>query len=272
MNQNTSLKTILLDMDGVLWHGPKPVLDIRQLFARIQKLGLEVFCITNNSTRPVSYHLDKLKGFGVTLHPSRVITSAEATAEYLVGKFPRRGGLFVIGESGIRDALESSGFQILENGSTKELIAVVIGLDQRLTYQDLDLAVGYLRRGAYFVGTNPDLTIPTPSGTAPGAGAIIRGVELSSGKKAHIIGKPHSALYSIALARAKSLPEETLMIGDRLETDILGAQQMGIKTALVLTGIANMEQVASWDPEPDIIAANALQVLDEIRNNDGKFI
>lgn len=268
MKQNNNLKTILLDMDGVLWQGSKPVLEIGLLFDRIQKLGVQAFCVTNNSTRSVSYHLDKLKGFGVALDPSRIITSAEATAEYMEVKFPNRGNLFVIGESGIRDALERSGFQILDTGSAQEVIAVVIGLDQELTYRDLDLAVGYLQLGAYFVGTNPDLTIPTPTGTAPGAGAIIRGVELSSGKKAHIIGKPHPGLYSLALARAKSLPEETLMIGDRLETDISGAQQMGIRTAVVLTGIATKEQAAAWDPKPDIIAINALQVLDQIRNSD----
>ena len=268
MKQNNPLKTILLDMDGVLWHGSKPVLEIRLLFDRIQELDLQAFCVTNNSTRSVSYHLDKLKGFGVSLDPSQILTSAEATADFLEGKFRKRGSLFVIGERGVRDALEKSGFQILEDGSAKDVIAVVIGLDQDLTYRDLNLAVHYIRQGAYFVGTNPDLTIPTPTGAAPGAGAIIRGVELSSGKRAHVIGKPHSALYSLALARAKSLPEETLMIGDRLETDIFGAQQMGIRTAVVLTGIATKEQAATWDPKPDIIAANAHQVLDEIRNND----
>jgi len=272
MKQKNTLKTILLDMDGVLWQGPQPVLEIRLLFDRIQKLGAQALCVTNNSTRSVSYHLDMLKGFGVSLDPSSIITSAEATAHYLEGKFPRRGSLFVIGESGLRDALVRSGFQVLADGSGKEAIAVVIGLDREFTYRDLELAVRYVGQGAEFIGTNPDLTIPTPTGVAPGAGAIIRGVELSSGKKAHIIGKPHPELFTLALTRAKSLPSETLMIGDRLETDILGAQKMGMKTAVVLTGITREEQATTWDPKPDIIAADALQVLDAIRNNDGKFV
>lgn len=259
-------------MDGVLWHGSKPVVDIRLLFDGIQELGFQAFCVTNNSTRSVSYHQQRLEGYGVSLEPARIITSAGATAEYLEAKFPGRGSLYVIGESGLTNALEDSGFQILKDGSAREALAVVIGLDREFTYHDMDQAIRYIQQGAYLIGTNPDLTIPTPTGLAPGAGAIIKGIELSSGKKAHIIGKPYSALYSLALTRAESLPEETLMIGDRLETDIFGAQQMAIKTALVLTGIASQEQAAAWDPRPDIIAANALLVLDEIRKNDGKFV
>ena len=272
MNQHNSLKTILLDMDGVLWHGSQPVLDIKLLFDRIHEMDIQPFCVTNNSTRSINYHLDILAGFGVALEPSRVITSAEATAAFLIDKFPQSGDLFVIGERGIIEALEQRGFQILKGDSGQKVLAVVVGLDRELTYRDLDLAGRFIDRGALFVGTNPDLTIPTPDGTAPGAGTIIKGIEAASGVAAYIIGKPYTTLYSLALRRANSLPEETLMIGDRLETDILGAQKLGLKTALVLSGITSRKQAEEWDPVPDIIADDALQVIDLIRKNHGKYL
>ena len=264
MNQEYPLKTILLDMDGVLWHGSLPVLDIKLLFDRIQEMDIQPFCITNNSTQSINDHLDILGGFGVTLEPSQIITSAEATAAFLKDKFPQLGDLFVIGEGGMIGALEKRGFQLLKGDSGQKVLAVVVGLDQKFTYRDLELAVRFIDRGALFVGTNPDLTIPMPSGTAPGAGAIIKGIEAASGVMPYIIGKPYPTLYSLALRRANSLPEETLMIGDRLETDILGAQQLGLKTALVLSGINSRKQAEEWDPAPDIIADDALQVLDLI--------
>jgi 4-nitrophenyl phosphatase len=118
------------------------------------------------------------------------------------------------------------------------------------------------------VGTNPDLTIPTPVGPAPGAGTIIKGIEVSSEVSPLIIGKPYAPLYSLALKRSKSMPEKTLMIGDRLETDIRGAQRLGMMTALVLTGIATREQAEVWDPPPDIVAEDALQVIEMLRNHD----
>ena len=259
-------------MDGVLWHGSKPVIDIKALFDRIQELGIKPFCVTNNSTRTVSYHLDILEGFGVSLDSSQIITSAEATAEFVKDEFPQLGSLFVIGEEGIKEALAARGFQMIEDDSGQTALAVVVGLDQEMTYRDLDLAVRFLHRGALFIGTNPDLTIPTPAGPAPGAGTLIKSIEVSSGKKPAIIGKPYPALYTLALTRASGLPQETLMIGDRLETDILGAQKLGLRTALVLSGIATRKQGEDWDPKPDMIAEDALQVIELIRKEYAKFV
>lgn len=258
----SNLNTILLDMDGVLWHGSKPLLDIQFLFDQIRRYGLQPYCVTNNSTRPVQYHLERMSEFGVDLDHSQILTSAESTALFLERKFPEHGDVFVIGEVGIKEALIKKGFRLLKGGEDGSARAVVVGLDRNFSYQDFDLAVRYLQGGAFLIGTNPDATIPTPNGFAPGAGALIRGIEVSSGRKAHIVGKPHSGLYLEALERAGSLPEQTLMIGDRLETDIQGAQQVGLRTALVLSGITTMKQAQSWEPRPDIIAEDALQVIE----------
>ena len=269
MKSHKRLKTVLLDMDGVLWQGPEPVLDIQVLFDRIQESNLQVFCVTNNSTRTIDYHIKKLTRLNVSLDRSQIITSAEGTAEFIAEKFPKGSALFVIGEEGINVALERRGYRILEDDSGDEAMAVVVGLDRELTYRKLDLATRHIHRGAFFVGTNPDLTIPTPSGQAPGAGTIIKAVEISSGTKPYVIGKPFSTLFSLALKRADCLPEETLMIGDRLETDIQGAQQMGMMNAVVLTGISSREQAESWIPTPDIIGENAIRVIEKIGKDDG---
>jgi 4-nitrophenyl phosphatase len=267
MNSLSSLKTVLLDMDGVLWRGDEPVIEIQALFDKIDRLDLRAYCVTNNSTRSVDDYLEKLAAFNVSLERSRIITSAEGTAEYLIDRYPGGGSIYVIGEEGLLDALKEKGFVIIEGKTDSGVLAVVVGLDRKMAYQDLSLAVGYLQQGADFIGTNPDLTIPTPSGPAPGAGTLLKGVEVSSGRNPLIIGKPNSMLYELALMRAKSIPGETLMIGDRLETDILGAQQMGIHTALVLTGITDRERAMAWNPTPEIIAADALQVLDLIEDS-----
>ncbi len=269
MKGQINLKAILLDMDGVLWRGSESVVDIPLLFDRINSLGFQAFCVTNNSTRLADDYLERFLEIGVFLEPSQIITSAEATAEFIEENFPRRGPLFVIGEEGIKTSLRNRSFQILEDDPDSEVLAVVVGLDRRFNYRDIELAVHFVQQGALFVGTNPDLTLPTPLGYAPGAGTIIKAIEVSSGIKPYIIGKPFPALYAIALKRAKCLPGEALMIGDRLETDILGAQQMGINSALVLSGITNQALGETWDPPPDIIAENALKVLDIIGKTNG---
>lgn len=269
MIQTLKLKTILLDMDGVLWHGPEPVLNLGLLFERIRDQRLQAYCVTNNSTRTISSYLDKLARFGVRLEPASIITSAEATADFLAAEFPQSGAVYVIGEDGIKFALQERGFQILPDDNKREALAVVVGLDRKFTYQKLAQAVRFIHRGALFLGTNPDLTFPTPSDVAPGAGSIIKGIEACSGVEPQIIGKPYPLLYSLALKRANSLPEETLMIGDRLETDILGAQQMGLMTAVVLSGISNREQAEAWHPRPNLIAEDALQVIEMIGKSNG---
>ena len=140
MKTRTSLKTILLDMDGVLWRGPEPVIDIGALFDRIRGLSLQAFCVTNNSARTVDDHLKRMAGYDVHLERSQIITSAEATAVFLEEKFPQGGTIFIIGEAGIKEALKEKGFRILKE-QVLDVVpdAVVIGLDRFVSYPDLAL-------------------------------------------------------------------------------------------------------------------------------------
>ena len=264
----SKLKTILLDMDGVLWRGADPILDIRELFVRIRAMNYSVFCVTNNSTSSLTYYLQRLNQYGVNLEENQVITSAEASATLLRGIYPQGGSVYIVGEDGLQEALIKNGFYPVDNILDKKILAVVAGLDRKITYGRIEIAANLISRGVLFIGTNPDKTFPTPDGFAPGAGVIIKAIETASGKQADVIGKPEKYLYNLALQRAGSTPEETLMIGDRLETDIAGAQNLGIRTGLVLSGVTDKSTAAAWNPAPDLIAVNALLILERLKANE----
>ncbi|MCD4803451.1 MAG: HAD hydrolase-like protein, partial [Anaerolineales bacterium] len=125
-------------------------------------------------------------------------------------------------------------------------------------------AARLILQGVPFLGTNPDITIPTPEGIAPGAGVIIKAIETASGTSAEIIGKPKAYLYNLALQRADCLPAEAIMIGDRLDTDIAGAQNIGMRSGLVLSGVTDRSTAEAWKPPPDLIADNALEIIEKV--------
>jgi 4-nitrophenyl phosphatase len=258
------LKTILLDMDGVIWRGYEPVIDIQALFDKIQQLECQAFCVTNNSTTTVGGYLERLSNFGVNLSSDQIITSAEATASYLEEHSKKGSPIYVIGEEGLKETISNHGFKISDQPETDQAGAVVVGLDFNITYKKIYLAANRIRDGALFIGTNPDKTFPMAGGIAPGAGSIISAVESASGSSPVIIGKPEKYLYQLALTRSGSLPEEALMLGDRLETDIQGAQRLGIRTGLVLTGIASLEDAENFLPGPDLISETALELLENL--------
>jgi 4-nitrophenyl phosphatase len=268
----SGIKTILLDMDGVLWRGGEPVVDIQELFCRISKLGMNVFCLTNNSTRTVQSYRQKIISFGADIQDDQIITSAEASSAFLAKKFPTGGPVFVVGEDGLLDALDKRSFKPIADREDNKPLAVVVGLDRGFTYQKLENAAKWVIQGVPLIGTNPDKTIPTPQGTAPGAGAIISAIETASGTQAVIIGKPERHLYIQALERARCQPQEALMVGDRLETDIAGAQQNMIRTGLVLTGITSLNDASTWKPTPDIIANDAVELLNELKSDDTQYL
>jgi len=243
--KHPQLKTILLDMDGVIWRCYEPVIDIQDLFGRIQEIGCQPYCVTNNSTSTVDGYLDKLKNFGVELSPEQIITSSEATASYLQDHLSEGDSIYVIGEDGLKETLTRHGFSISDQEEPDQPSAVVVGLDFDISYKKIYLAANFILEGAIFIGTNPDKTFPMPGGIGPGAGSIISPVETASGTSPIVIGKPERYMYQLALSRSGSTPEETLMLGDRLDTDIQGAQRLGIRTGLVLTGISTLQDVDS---------------------------
>ncbi len=254
------LRGLILDMDGVLWRDHQPIGDLTAIFKRIATLDLRVILATNNATRSVSSYLEKLSGFGVHLEPWQIITSSQATAQYLHQHHPEGGNVFVVGETGLIEALQEKGF----TNHSSAAHTVIAGMDRHLTYEKLTQATLLIRAGAAFIGTNPDRSFPTPAGLVPGAGAILALLETATDVTPIIIGKPGPIMYQQALERLGTAPEQTLAVGDRLETDILGGQNTHCKTALVLSGVTTLSQAHAWTPAPDLIADDLAAILEQL--------
>ncbi|MBT3337744.1 MAG: HAD-IIA family hydrolase [Anaerolineae bacterium] len=258
-----NIKALILDMDGVLWRGNESIGDLPTIFEAIAARGLKVTLATNNSTRTPEAHLQKLASFGVKLDVLQVLSSSMATAALLKEDFPAGGDLYIVGLEGIFRAVEAEGFRVFtESDLPKNPVAVVSGIDWEITYEKIANAALLIRNGAPYYATNPDKTFPTPQGLMPGAGTILAAIETASGVAPIVAGKPQPYLFQLAMQRMGVLPEETLMVGDRLETDVLGGQNADCKTALVLSGVTTRADGEAWLPKPDIIAENLAQVLE----------
>lgn len=247
-----TIKALILDMDGVLWRGDHSIGDLVSIFSEIKHRGFKFVLATNNATRTVNQYRHKLRRFGVVLENTQIINSSIATGEYLLQKYPAGGDIYVVGEKPLIRTLEEYGFNNSQDGDG--VITVVAALDRRFSYKKLRQATILIRSGVEFIATNPDATFPEPGGLVPGAGAIVASIEAATGRSAVVIGKPSPVMYRIALERLGTMPEETLVIGDRLETDIVGAQTLGCPTALVLSGVTTLEMADNWQPPPTLIA------------------
>lgn len=253
------IKGLILDLDGVLWRDTQALLDMPHFFTALKELGIPVVLATNNGTRSINMYVDRMAGFGVTVEPWQVVTSAIAVADYLSKDFPQGGPVFVAGEAGVIEALNEKGFHVAQEG--EEPIAVVAGMDRAMTFDKLAKANFWIRAGKPFLGTNPDVTFPMPNGLGPGAGALLAYLETSSGVRPTIIGKPEPYLYRFAMERLGTRPEETLAVGDRLETDILGGQRAGCPTVLVLSGVTSEAEAKRWQPQPNLVLPNLADLL-----------
>jgi 4-nitrophenyl phosphatase len=198
---------------------------------------------------------------GVQVEPWQVVTSAQALAYALSLKFPKGTKIFMIGGEGVRRALEASGYEILAVENAPAAEAVVMGIDTEITFQKMSEATYLVRRGIPFYATNPDKTFPTPRGEIPGAGAWYSVVVTATGVEPIIAGKPYPFLMDLSLEKLGTKKEETLVVGDRLETDIAGGQAVGCPTAVVLSGVSTREQAKEWKPAPDMIAEDLSQLI-----------
>jgi 4-nitrophenyl phosphatase len=268
MNQWLSaIRGLILDMDGVLWRDNEAQIDMPDFFKKAEDRGLQVVLATNNATRSVAQYQEKLRGFGVELRPAQIVNSAMAVCYYLQLKYPQGGPVYIVGEDGLRTTLSESGFIHTE----ENVLAVVASIDHHLSYGKLSHASRLIRDGAEFIGTNPDRTFPTPAGLTPGSGAVLAFLEAASGVKPHIAGKPEAFMFDLALKRMGLERTQVLTVGDRLETDILGGQRAGCRTAAVLTGVSTLVEINAWKPAVDLVLENLAQLIplmDNVVNRD----
>lgn len=244
-----SIRGLILDMDGVLWRDQNALLDLPAFFRVLEEKQCKFILATNNATRSVQQYQEKLSSFGVTIPADSIVNASMAAGELLREMFPNGGPLFIVGEQGMRDTLAQYGF----NHSAEAPQAVVAGLDRTLSYEKLCTAGLLIRSGIPFIGTNPDLTYPSPKGQAPGAGSVLAFLEAASGEKPIIAGKPQPFMFRLAMQRMGLPAGQVLAVGDRLDTDILGAQNAGCWTAGVLTGVSTRQAMEAWQPHIDLI-------------------
>ncbi|MFA5872467.1 MAG: HAD-IIA family hydrolase [Anaerolineales bacterium] len=263
------IKSLILDMDGVLWKADAPIGDLPAIFARLRERGLKVAFATNNGTRTPDQYVHRLAGFGVKVEPRQVVTSALVVAELLMRRLALtpssfidvrergegvRAKVFAIGGEGVMTALREKGFTLLSVEEAEKAKAVVVGIDRQINFQKMSEAALLVRRGVPFYATNPDKTFPTPRGEIPGAGAWISVIVTATGIEPIYAGKPAPYLLELARERLGTAKEETLVVGDRLETDIAGGQIAGCPVAVVLSGVSTRQQAEAWRPVVDVIA------------------
>lgn len=239
-------------MDGVLWRGAEVLPGVPEFFARLRRLGIPFAFATNNSGKLPEAYAARLREIGVeAAAASQVVTSGAVTAEVLADEYPPGTLVHVLGSPALVQVLRGAGFAVTGAASgfaasgaassgastSGQVAAVVVGIDLELTYDKLAAAARHIAEGAAFYGTNGDVSLPTAVGMAPGTGSILAALEAATGVAPVVMGKPERHMYASASERLGADPERTLMIGDRLDTDILGAKRCGMPTALVLTGV-----------------------------------
>ena len=246
MTSLRELRALIVDMDGVLYRGSTPLPGAQAFLDWLAERGFPHLLLTNNSTLEPQAYERKLAAMGIHVPATRILTSGVATADYLAHNFPPRTRVFVIGESGLVSRVAEQGFTLTD----REPQVVVVGMDRAFNYAKLRTAALAIRAGARFVATNPDRTLPTEAGDEPGAGSIIAALEAATSKTPLVIGKPEPYMLEMALTRLKQPPELSAVLGDRLETDILGAQRLGLPSILVLSGVTREAPPKSSNVQP----------------------
>ncbi len=244
------VRAALFDMDGVLYRGMTALPAVNETLAFLVEHGVGYACITNNASRTREQFSAKLRQMGISVPAERIMTSATATSIWLRARARRGTTVFAIGMDGLREALFGDGY-FIEQPSGPEY--VVVGADFEITYAKLKTACLAIRAGSTFVGTNPDTTFPSEEGILPGVGAFILALEAASGVKPMIIGKPEPGMFEATLQMLGVPPEDALVVGDRLDTDILGASRAGIASVMVLTGVSSAADAESSSVKPSAI-------------------
>ena len=274
MESFKNIRALIIDMDGVLWHGTQAMPGLVEFFQTLNELDICYILATNNASLTPEQYVLKLANMGVTVTQKQILTSGMATALYLSERVnPKETRVFVVGEEGATQPLLELGFTLtglyeVDNSDKPEQKGadiVVCGKDETLTWAKLATASLNIRAGASFIGTNADTTLPTEHGITHGNGAILAALQVATGVTPTIIGKPEPIIYQQALSLLGVSPEQTVALGDRLETDILGAVRTGIRSIMVLTGISSEADLQDSDYQPTWVMKDIRAVTKALR-------
>lgn len=254
----------IFDMDGVLYRGAEALPGVRELLDALVLRERAFMLATNNSMSTPEAYETKLAAMGIEVPAAAVLTSALATRDYLLRTLPDGSGIYVIGMPALREQLFAGTTFHPVQYAEEQPEAVVIGLDLGFTYDKLKAGHEALQRGAKFIATNSDSTLPTETGLVPGAGSIVAALATASGLTPVVIGKPETPMLEMAMARMGTLPHETVMIGDRLDTDVLAGARAGTQTVLVLTGVSTRDDLVTAEALPDVIVTDLPSLVEAL--------
>jgi NagD protein len=249
----TTYSAYIFDLDGTLYLGEEVLPGAAETVAALREAGKRTIFLSNNPTRTREQYAEKLGGMGISASPEDIITSAFVMGRWLLRAAPG-AALFVVGEEPLKSELREAGFRL--NEVPGEVDIVVASFDRAFDYRKLQIAFDAIRAGARLVGTNPDRYCPVPGGGQPDAAAMIAAIEACTGVKCDpIVGKPSPIMVSTVLSALDMPPEQCIMIGDRLETDIKMGIDARIDTCLVFTGDATPEKLAASQIQPTYVLA-----------------
>lgn len=251
---------LLIDMDGVIYRGSELIPGADRFIESLKREAIPFLFLTNNSQRTQRDVATKLQRMGIMVEPKHIFTCAMATAQYLAARKPA-GTVYVIGEGGLLEALHRSGFSVVDHDPD----FVVIGEGRTLTLETLERAVTMILGGAKLIATNLDPNCPTKTGVRPGCGATVAYLEAVTGIKAFGVGKPSPIMMRAARKELGLQTSETVMIGDTMDTDILGGVQMGYRTVLTLSGTTKTSDLDHYAFGPDLVVESVADLIDTRR-------
>ena len=235
----------LIDMDGVIYCGSEPIEGAAEFIGHLVEEQIPYLFLTNNSAYTPPDVVVKLRRFGIDTSAEHVYTSAQATAEFVHRQKPN-GTAFVIGEGGLLNALNETGYAITRESPDY----VIVGEGRVLNFELVEHAHRLIAGGAHLISTNSDTWCPTDSGPRPGCGAIVAMLEAATGRKAYHVGKPNPFMMRAARKRIGLRTDEVIMIGDTMETDIRGTADLGFQSILVLTGSSTAQTLRDYPFAP----------------------
>lgn len=244
------IRGYILDMDGVLYRGDTVIPGVAEFLAELDASGIKYTMATNNSTNSQLDYVQKLERMGITVPVESIFTSAVATATYLRSTYAEGTRIYVVGMGPLRQAIFGDGYFL---PAEAEADVVVSGADFELVYASLRTACLAIRAGADYVATNADTTFPTEVGLIPGSGAVVAALVAATSKQPVVVGKPSPVMVESCLIAMGIEPGQAVMLGDRLDTDILAGREAGTRTALVLTGVHNHDDITAFGIEPNLV-------------------
>ena len=248
----------LIDMDGVLYRGSELIPGADGFIRQLRALGVPFRLLTNNSQRTRRDVVAKVARLGIEVDEEHIFTSAMATARFLAQQKPD-GTAFVIGEGGLLTALHQHGYAVVDHDPDY----VVVGEGRTFNLELVEAAVRMILGGAKLIATNLDPNCPTQDGLRPGCGAMAAMLEIATGVKAFSVGKPSAVMMRAARKELGLTTEQTTMVGDTMETDILGGVQLGFHTVLVLSGGTRPEDLRRYAYRPDVVVPSLAELVEQ---------